>query len=87
MSDDSSTYAITGIKAGVTTTTVPLRLEVDSWYPGQTAEHLKQNNLFFYALRFLQQRDPEKKLSFFQIAGEYTELGIYTFDGTYATVI
>jgi hypothetical protein len=63
------TYAITGIKAGVTKTTVPLRLEVDTWYPGQTAEYLIQNNLFIYALRFLQQRDPENKLSFFQIAG------------------
>ncbi|KAK4185474.1 common central domain of tyrosinase-domain-containing protein [Podospora australis] len=68
------TYAITGIQTGVYQpdiydTAVPLRLEVDSWYPGQTAEHLIQNSLFLHALRCLQQRDPDHKLSFFQIAG------------------
>ncbi|KAK4674167.1 hypothetical protein QC763_118030 [Podospora pseudopauciseta] len=65
----SPVYPVTGIKAGVTGTTVPLRLEVDTWYPGQTPEHLIQNNLFIWALRFLQERDPDHKLSFFQIAG------------------
>ncbi|KAK0718697.1 common central domain of tyrosinase-domain-containing protein [Apiosordaria backusii] len=65
----SPVYPVTGIKAGVTDATVPLRLEVDTWYPGQTAEHLFQNNLFIWALRFLQERDPDHKLSFFQIAG------------------
>ncbi|KAI8958938.1 Di-copper centre-containing protein [Daldinia sp. FL1419] len=63
------TYAITGIKAGVTPDTVPLRLEVDSWYPGQTKEHLLQNSLFIWALRFLEDKDPKEKLSYFQIAG------------------
>ncbi|KAI1801867.1 Di-copper centre-containing protein [Daldinia bambusicola] len=63
------TYAITGIKAGVTADTVPLRLEVDSWYPGQTKEHLLQNSLFLWALRFLEDRKPNEKLSYFQIAG------------------
>ncbi|KAI1113782.1 Di-copper centre-containing protein [Nemania sp. NC0429] len=63
------TYAITGIKTGVTDTTVPLRLEVDTWYPGKTETHLMQNSLFLYALKFLQEKDPTNTLSFFQIAG------------------
>ncbi|KAI0854170.1 Di-copper centre-containing protein [Daldinia vernicosa] len=62
-------YVITGIKAGITPDTVPLRLEVDSWYPGQTKEHLLQNSLFIWALRFLEDKDPKEKLSYFQIAG------------------
>lgn len=64
-----ATYAITGIQAGVTSDTVPLRLEVDSWYPGQTPTHLLQNNLFLWALHFLEIKDPDEKLSYFQIAG------------------
>ncbi|RYP56444.1 hypothetical protein DL770_010828 [Monosporascus sp. CRB-9-2] len=62
-------YVITGIQAGVTDDTVPLRLEVDSWYPGQTEPHLLQNNLFLWALHFLEAKDPDEKLSYFQIAG------------------
>ncbi|KAI1131069.1 Di-copper centre-containing protein [Nemania abortiva] len=63
------TYAITGIKAGVAGTTVPLRLEVDTWYPGQTETHIMQNSLFLHAVKILQKKDPVAKLSFFQIAG------------------
>jgi tyrosinase len=80
-----STYAITGIKAGVSPPKVPLRVEVDTWYPPQgkeyptqTPEHEKQSILFFYALRYLQQRNPEDKLSYFQVAGEHTLLGFST---------
>ncbi|KAK0712469.1 common central domain of tyrosinase-domain-containing protein [Lasiosphaeria miniovina] len=64
-----SYYAITGIKTGVTTTTVPLRLEADAWYLSSTTEHRLQRSLFLHALRRLQKRDPSKKLSFFQIGG------------------
>ncbi|GAB1312862.1 tyrosinase [Madurella fahalii] len=63
------TYAITGIKTGTTKTSVPLRLEVDDWYLRGDLEHKRQRSLFLYALRALQNKDPEEKLSFFQIAG------------------
>jgi tyrosinase len=66
---EGDTYVITGIKAGVTDTKVPLRLEADTWYPGQTVEHIIQNALFIWALKAFQERDPTRKLSFFQIAG------------------
>jgi tyrosinase len=66
---EGDTYVITGIKAGVTDTKVPLRLELDTWYPGQTVEHIIQNALFIWALKAFQERDPNRKLSFFQIAG------------------
>ncbi|KAK4117115.1 Di-copper centre-containing protein [Canariomyces notabilis] len=69
MGNEGDTYVIKGIKAGVTDTTVPLRLEADSWYPGKTLEHLIQNSLFIWALKIFQERDPTGKLSFFQIAG------------------
>ncbi|KAF3922528.1 Tyrosinase [Orbilia brochopaga] len=69
MAETLKTYAITGIKAGVVDNKVPLRLEVDTWYPGQTPEHLLQNSLFLWALRFFQDRDPDAKLSYFQVAG------------------
>lgn len=49
--NEGDTYVITGIKAGVTPTTVPLRLQADTWYPGQTLEHIIQNNLFIWALK------------------------------------
>ncbi|KAI1478854.1 Di-copper centre-containing protein [Daldinia eschscholtzii] len=61
------TYAITGIKAGATTDTKPLRLEVDSWYPATKYE--VQHSLFLWALRFLQDRHPSEKLSYYKIAG------------------
>jgi hypothetical protein len=69
MGNEGDTYVIKGIKAGVTDTTVPRRLEADSWYPGKTLEHLIQNSLFIWALKIFQERDPSGKLSFFQIAG------------------
>jgi tyrosinase len=62
-------YVITGIKAGVVGDKVPLRHELDSWYPGQTEEHLIQNSLFIWALKLFEEKDPKTKLSFFQVAG------------------
>ncbi|KAK1759781.1 common central domain of tyrosinase-domain-containing protein [Echria macrotheca] len=67
--NEGDTYVITGIKAGVTLTAVPLCLEADTWFLGQTVEHLIQNSLFIWALKALQERDSTRKLSFFQIAG------------------
>ena len=63
------TYAITGIKAGVTPGKVPLRVEVDSWYPPQDKTQFLQNNLFLWALSYLEAKDPDEKLSYFQISG------------------
>ncbi|KAK0629237.1 common central domain of tyrosinase-domain-containing protein [Bombardia bombarda] len=66
---EEKTYAITGIKAGIKGDTVPLRLEVDSWYPGQNELHLRQNSLYLWALKFFEEKSPDDKLSFFQVAG------------------
>ncbi|KAI1812818.1 common central domain of tyrosinase-domain-containing protein [Poronia punctata] len=63
------TYPITGIQAGISGQAVPMRYESDTWYPGQTPEHLIQNSLFLHALKKFQARDPAQKLSFFQIGG------------------
>ncbi|KAK6344406.1 hypothetical protein TWF696_008042 [Orbilia brochopaga] len=65
----AATYPITGIQTGITPPSVPLRLEVDSWYPGTTEEHLLQNSLFLWALKLFQEREPDEKLSYFQISG------------------
>lgn len=66
----SPTYAITGIKEGIDGDVLPLRPEVDSWYPPKTEEHIIQVNLFLLALKKLQDMDPTEKLSFFQVAGK-----------------
>jgi len=68
------TYPITGIKAGIKPgdDAVPLRLEVDSWYPppSDNPTYLRQVTLFIWALRFFQGMDPDEKLSYFQVAGQ-----------------
>lgn len=67
--DQADTYPITGIKDGISSDTVPVRVEVDSWYPPTTETQARQVNLFILALRIFQDMDPEEKLSYFQIAG------------------
>ena len=62
-------YVLTGIKAGIIGEQIPLRLELDSWYPGKTHEHLIQNSLFLWALKLFEEKDPTQKISFFQVAG------------------
>ncbi|KAH6627480.1 common central domain of tyrosinase-domain-containing protein [Chaetomium tenue] len=68
-SKTNDVYVLTGIKTGVIGEQVPLRLELDSWYPGKTQEHLIQNSLFLWALKLFEEKDPTEKLSFFQVAG------------------
>jgi tyrosinase len=68
------TYAITGIKAGINpdSNAVPLRVEVDSWYPPKTPTHVRQVNLFLLSLRFFQNMNPTEQLSYFQVAGKFS---------------
>ncbi|KAI3326155.1 Di-copper centre-containing protein [Xylariaceae sp. AK1471] len=64
-----ATYAITGIQAGPKEDIKPLRLEVDDWYPGRNKTHVIQNSLFLWALNFLEAKDPDEIISYFQLAG------------------
>lgn len=70
LAGQADTYPITGIKAGVSSDKVPLRVEVDSWYPPTTDIQIRQVNLFILALLIFQETDPAEKLSYFQIAGK-----------------
>ncbi|KAH6617711.1 common central domain of tyrosinase-domain-containing protein [Chaetomium sp. MPI-SDFR-AT-0129] len=78
--DEDDFYVITGIqegRSGPDGKIVPLRLEVDSWYPPDPERFSRawrqvysiQNSLFLWALKIFQEKSPEEKLSFFQIAG------------------
>ena len=72
--DPSSTYVITGIKAGWDPNDPdlrrPVRREIDEWYGSISREDRDQVYLFVRALSYWQKVDPQKKLSYFQVAGK-----------------
>lgn len=81
---DRDPYAIVGITAGWVddkqgenpTGEVPLRLEVDDWYPNpketddtKREMYFLQHRLFFTALSIFQAMDPRDDMSYFGVAG------------------
>ena len=72
----NDSYPITGIQEGLDPDKeqllrkVPVRLELDDWYRSDKPIHINQRALFFRAFNKFSQKEPQDKLSYFQIAGQ-----------------
>ena len=76
MASSNNFYTISGVQDGLDPEKqqilrkVPLRLELDDWYQSPQTLHVNQRALFFPAFWKFSQKEPQEKLSWFQIAGK-----------------
>jgi tyrosinase len=71
-------YVITGIQDGLLNEPkdvkdplrkVGIRMDIDDWFVSKDPIHVNQRAIFFPAMKMFCDASPDKKLSFFQIAG------------------